>query len=175
MSATSAREELLNTIEREASALEMEYHGCPRCALIPLQKHLGLGGQDIARASLPLAGGIALSGETCGSLAGGLLAVGLALADDDLENKEAFLDTVRHAFRFQRRFQKEFGAITCRDLQTARLGAYYSMAKPDEYETFVKIGGYNVCSAIAGRTSRLAAEFLLEMHDKGTLRVPLSI
>ncbi len=101
--------------------------------------------------------------------------MGLALSDEDLTNKQAFLDTVRASFRFQRRFEKEFGAVNCRDLQVARLGAYYSMAKPDEYERFVKIGGYDVCSAIAGRTSRLAAEFLLELNDQGRLRIPLNV
>ncbi len=54
MSDTSHREELLNTIEREATGLEKTYHGCPRCVLIPLQKHLGIGGgPDVARSSLP--------------------------------------------------------------------------------------------------------------------------
>ena len=59
------------------------------------------------------------------------------------------------------------------DLQTARLGAYYSMAKPEEYEAFVKAGGYNVCSELVGKASRLTASFLFEMADKGLLRVRL--
>jgi hypothetical protein len=170
-----SRQELLETIEREATELEKTYHGCPRCVLMPLEKHLGIGGKDVARSSLPLAGGAGLRGDVCGSLLGGLIAVGLAVSDEDVTNHEAFLETVKAAYRFQRRFEKEFGAVNCRDLQTARLGAYYSMAKPDEYEAFVRIGGYDVCSAIAGTTSRLAAEFLLEMHDRGRLRVPLNI
>jgi C_GCAxxG_C_C family probable redox protein len=173
MSDATGREALLDTIEQEANALEKSYHGCSRCVLIPLQKHLNLGSPDVARAAAPLAGGIALSGESCGALLGGLLAVGLAVADDDLENRQGFLDTMGAGFRFLRRFQKEFGATTCRDLQTARLGAFYSMAKPEEYEAFVKAGGYDVCSTLVGKASRLTAAFLLEMADKGLLRVRL--
>ena len=175
MSTSSSREELLQTIEDEACALEKQYHGCSRCVLIPIQKHLGLGNSQVALASTPLAGGIALTGDTCGALLGGLLAVGLAVADEDVENSQAFLDTMGSGFRFLRRFRKEFGATTCRDLQTARLGAYYSMASPEEYEEFVKAGGYDVCSQLVGKASRLAAEFILELHDKGAVRAPLSI
>ena len=172
MSEITTREELLATIEREAAELEKTSHGCSRCVLIPLQQHLRIGNTDVARASVPLAGGIALSGESCGALLGGLLAIGLAMADKDVENRQAFLDTMTSGFRFLRRFQKEFGAATCRDLQTARLGAFYSMARPDEYEAFVKAGGYAVCSALVGRASRLAAEFILELRDKGAVRIP---
>ena len=175
MSTTSSREELLATIEQEAFALERRYQGCSRCVLIPLQKHLGLANDNVARASAPLAGGIALSGNTCGALLGGMLAVGLCVADNDLENGQAFLDTMGASFRLMRRFQQEFGATTCRELQTERLGAYYNMASPDEYKAFVKAGGYDVCSTLVGKASRLAADFLLEMSDEGLLRVKLAV
>lgn len=175
MPTSPTREELLNTIEAEATQLERTYHGCSRCVLMPLQRHLGLGSADVARASAPLAGGIALTGETCGALLGGLLATGLALCSDELENRQAFMDTMGAGFRFARRFHKEFGATTCRELQTVRLGAYYSMAKPDEYEAFVKAGGYDVCAALVGKASRLAAQFLMELQDRGALRVGLTI
>jgi C_GCAxxG_C_C family probable redox protein len=175
MSTTSSREELLAAIEQEALELEKTYHGCSRCVLIPIQKHLGLANGEVARASAPLAGGIALSGNTCGALLGGMLAVGLCVADENLENGQAFLDTMGASFRLMRRFQKEFGATTCRELQIDRLGAYYNMASPDEYKEFVKAGGYDVCSTLVGKASRLAAEFLLEMSDKGLLRVSLDV
>ena len=175
MSTSLSREQLLQTIEDEACAIERQHHGCSRCALIPIQKHLGLGNSQVALASTPLAGGIALTGNTCGALLGGLLAVGLAVADEDIENSQAFLDAMGSGFRFVRRFQKEFDATTCRDLQTARLGAFYSMASPEEYKEFVRIGGYDVCSKLVGRASRLAAEFILELHDKGAVRAQLSI
>lgn len=175
MSNSASREELLQTIEDEACALEKQYHGCPRCVLIPIQKHLGLGNSQVSLASIPLAGGIALTGNTCGALLGGLLAVGLAVADEDVENSQAFLDAMRSGFRFLRRCEKEFGATTCRDLQTARLGAFYSMASQEEHQKFVKAGGYDVCSQLVGKASRLAAEFILELHDRGAVRAPLAI
>lgn len=175
MSESASREALLDKIEREATHLEKTYHGCSRCVVIPLCTHLGLGNPEVALASTPLAGGIALMGETCGALLGGLLAVGLATSDPDLENRQAFTDTMASGFRFMRRFQKEFGATTCRELQAARLGTFYSLAKPEEYEAFTRAGGYDVCSALVGKASRLAAAFLMELQDRGALRVRLNI
>ena len=49
------------------------------------------------------------------------------------------------------------------------------MAKPEEYEEFVKAGGYAVCSELVGKASRLAAEFILDLNDKGAVRAPLTI
>lgn len=169
------RRALLDTIENESSTLEKEYHGCSRCALIPLQRHLGLSNGPVVRAASPLAGGIALSGEACGALTGCLMAVGLAIAPDDLEDREGFLNTLTAGFRFHRRFQKHFGETTCRGLQNARLGAFYSMANPDEYKKFVELGGYEACSRIVGAASRLAAEYLLELHDRGSVRLPVDL
>lgn len=172
---TETREAILDAIEREARALEKDYHGCSRCVLIPLQKHLGLANGAVARAASPLAGGIALSGEACGALTGSLLAIGLAVAPEDLNDRDGFLNAMTSGFRFRRRFQKQFEATTCRELQTARLGDFYSMADPEAYKKFVELGGYETCSAIVGAASRLAAEFILELHDKGTARLNVNI
>jgi len=172
---THARESLLDAIEKEAYALEKEYHGCSRCVLIPLQKHLGLADGSVVLAASPLAGGIALSGATCGALTGGLMGVGLAVASEDLENRQAFLDSVTAGFRLHRRFQKQFGETTCRGLQTARLGTYYSLADPEEYRQFAEAGGYEVCSTIVGAASRLAAGFILDLHDSGVAHLGIDI
>ena len=169
------REALLDAIEKDAYSLEKTYHGCSRCVLIPLQKHLGLDDGAVARAAAPLAGGIALSGEACGALTGALMAIGLAVAPDELEDNQGFLTAMTSGFRFNRRFQKHFGETTCRGLQTSQLGEYYSMADPEAYKNFVELGGYETCAGIVGAASRLAAEFLLELHDKGIARLGIDV
>lgn len=165
-----SKAQLLDKIEEEAYNYEKEYHGCSRCTLLPIQKYLKLGDSSTLRASAPLAGGIAMTGETCGALLGGLLAVGLATADEKMENQTAFLNSLVAGFRYYRRFKTEMGNTRCRDLQMARLGRYYNMADPKEYEEFIKAGAYIECSKIVAKASRLAAEFILEQwegSDKG--------
>lgn len=166
MSTELSREELLNRIEQEAYDYEQRYGGCSRCTVLPLLRWLGLGNGSVARAAVPFAGGTALKGDTCGALLGGLLAVGLATADEDLKNEKAFFNSLAAGFRFHRKFMKEMGNVTCRDIQTARLGRYYDMADPTQYEEFQKTSAYLECAKVVARASRLAAEFILEQWDR---------
>ena len=83
----SPKEELLDRIEETARNYERDYHGCSRCVLLSLQKHLNLGNDLTFQASTPLAGGVAMRGETCGALLGGLLAVGLVTASKEIEDE----------------------------------------------------------------------------------------
>ncbi len=164
--------ELLDKIEETAYSYEKEYHGCSRCTLLPLQQHLKLGNGSALKASVPLAGGIAMTGETCGALLGALLAVGLATADEEMGNRESFQASLVAGFRFLKRFKKEMGSTTCRDIQVARLGRYYNMADPQEYEEFAKAGAYVECSKVVARASRLAAEFILEQREREAANPP---
>ena len=72
MSEKPSREELLSRIEKEADNYERDSHGCSRCVLKPLQDHLNLGDDESFKASTPLAAGVAMRGETCGALLGGI-------------------------------------------------------------------------------------------------------
>ncbi len=166
MSQELSKTELLDKIEEEAYNYENKYHGCSRSTLLPIQKYLKLGDGSAIKAATPLAGGIAMMGETCGALLGGLLAVGLATADGKMENEKAFMDSLAAGFRYYRRFKKEIGYTLCREIQIAKLGRYFNMADPKEYEEFGKAGAYIECSRVVARASRLAAEFILEQWER---------
>lgn len=121
----TSREELLDKIEREAQAYERDFHGCSRCVLKPLQDHLDLGDEASLRASTPLAAGVAMRGETCGALLGGLLAVGMATAENDFEDANALADSLAAGFRLAKKVEKEFGSTNCTEIQTKKLGRFY--------------------------------------------------
>lgn len=168
----SSRAEVLDRIEKMAYRYERDYHGCSRCSLRAIQEQLGLPDGAVFRAAAPLAGGIGLSGNTCGALLGCLLAVGLATADEDFENTGAFQNSIAAGYRCFRRLEEEFGKTTCRELQTERLGRYYDMTDRDQYEGFKNAGGYDKCSEIVARSSRVAAEFILEQWKRAGKEVP---
>ncbi len=161
-----SREELLDRIEREAHDYEKLFHGCSRCVLKPLQEHLGLGGDATLKASTPLAAGVALRGETCGAFLAGLLAVGMATAKADFEDPDALRDSLASGFRLARIIEKEFGTTNCTELQTARLGRFYNLADPEQYEAFIKAGGYTECPKVVGTIARMTAEFILDYREK---------
>ena len=161
-----SKEELLDRIEETARNYERKYHGCSRCVLLSLQEHLNLGNDLTFQASTPLGGGAAMRGETCGALLGGLLAVGLATASKEIEDEAALASSLAAGFRYARRFEKAIGCSICREIMEAKLGRYFSLADPKEYEQFKEAGGYEVCSNVVGQASRLAAEFILELGRK---------
>ena len=161
-----SNEELLNKIEETAKEYEFTYHGCSRCVVRALQEHLDLGDGSVWQASTPLAGGIAMMGDTCGALLGGLVAIGLVTATQDMEDEAALFSSMGQGYRFFRKFVRKMGSSRCRDIQTARLGFFVDLTDPDAYERAKKAGVYDVCGKHVGETARLAAEFILELRDK---------
>jgi C_GCAxxG_C_C family probable redox protein len=166
MSEHTSREELLNDIERAAHHYEKEFHGCSRCVFKALQDRLNLGDGVALRASTPLAAGVAMRGETCGALLGGLLAVGATTASDELDDAEALNSSLAAGFRFVRRVEKELGTTICAKIQTDRLGKFYSIADPEQYQAFIDAGGYVECPKVVGKIARMAAEFILDYREK---------
>ena len=166
MSDRESRKELLDRIEKETHDLERDVHGCSRCVLKALQDNLDLGDDVSLKASTPLAAGVALRGETCGALLGGLLAVGMATASADLEDADALRNTMMTAYGLTDTFEKEFGTTSCTKIQTEKLGKFFFLGDPEQYEEFTKAGGYVECSKVAGKIARMAAECILDLRDK---------
>lgn len=162
----TSQEELLDRIEKEARDYEVEYHGCSRCTLRPIQDHLKLGDGSAFKAATPLAGGIAMRGETCGALLGGLMAIGIFNANEDFADEAKLMETLALGYRYWRRFVKEFGSSRCRDIQLARVGRYYDLSDIRQYEEAKKKGIYDVASQVVGKASRLAAQVIMEQLEK---------
>lgn len=165
MTENLSKEELLARIEQTASKYEWEYHSCARCVLKVLEENLNLGSSEASRAATALAGGISMRGDTCGALLGALMAISLATATDSMEFDD-LMKSMEPGFKFYRKFRNEFGSVLCRELQAQALGRSYSFADIKQYEEFVEIGGYKHCSALVGKASRMAAEYIMELREK---------
>jgi C_GCAxxG_C_C family probable redox protein len=165
MAGNDSREELLDKIEKEAHDYERDFHGCSRCVLKPLQDNLDLGDEASLKASTTLAAGVAMRGETCGALLGGLLAVGIATASEDLKDVNALTNSLAAGFRLARNVEKEFGTTNCTKIQTDRLGRFYSLADPEQYKAFIEAGGYKECPKVVAKIARMTANFILDYRD----------
>ena len=166
MPGKTSREEILNKIEQTAHNYEKEFHGCSRCVFKALQDYLDLGDVPSLKASTPLAAGIAMRGETCGALIGGLLAVGIVTAKEDLKDSNALNNSLAAGFRLARKVEKEFGTTNCTKIQTDRLGRFYSLADPEQYKAFIEAGGYIECPKVVAKIARMTAEFILDYLGK---------
>ena len=162
----ASREELLNKIEEAAHNYEKEFGGCSRCVFKAVQDHLDLGDTISLKASAPLAAGVAMRGETCGSLIGGLLAVGIVTANEDLKDSNALKNSLAAGFRLSRKVEKEFGTTNCTKIQIERLGRFYSLADPEQYKAFIEAGGYVECPKVVGKIARMSAESILDYLEK---------
>jgi C_GCAxxG_C_C family probable redox protein len=162
----TSRENLLDKIEEAAHYYEKEFHGCSRCVFKALQEHLHLGDGPSLKASTPLAAGVAMRGETCGAFIGGLLAIGIVTASEDLKDSEVLNSSLAAGFRLARKVEKEFGTTNCTKIQTDRLGRFYSLADPEQYKVFIEAGGYVECPKVVGKIARITAEFILDYVEK---------
>jgi C_GCAxxG_C_C family probable redox protein len=93
-------------------------YNCAESVLLVVSGECGLafsGGQSlIPRIATGFGGGIARNGNICGALAGGVMAIGLALGRDRPE--ESRDPCYRAADRFYNEFVGTFGTCGCREL-----------------------------------------------------------
>jgi C_GCAxxG_C_C family probable redox protein len=83
---------------------------CAQTAFAGLQEEFDLEGGGILKALTPFPG-IALRGETCGALTGGLMALGLVYGRDDLDDWRGYIASLPPARRFCRRFAEQQGDV----------------------------------------------------------------
>ena len=171
----SDRAELLNRVEEKAGLYMNKYGGCGQCALRALQEELNLpGGPAVLKAAGFTNLGIALTGNVCGALLGGIMAMGLACGREDFSDtiypQPEVVDETFQLPRslmlirgFYQRFIKEFGSWACRDLQIRIFGRSFETVILEEEEAFHKAGGHTACVNLVGKAARMAAETILEL------------
>jgi C_GCAxxG_C_C family probable redox protein len=166
---------LIKAIENTARLYADKRRGCCRNVVGALQTYLGFGGAEAFRAAVPMGGGIARSGGTCGALLGALMAIGLACCHDEPDvdyNSSSYEETMQCSSQIYDLFLKEFGSVLCRDIQNNLFGKSYNMKVAEEVSELNSLNravGFPVIAAAA----RLAATLILERgfsNSSDTLR-----
>lgn len=139
--------------------------GCARDTLRALQEVFKMGDEHTLRAATAMSG-IALRGDTCGAVAGAIMALGLAMGgahrDDEAEARHA----IGAARWLCRHFEQEFGSCNCRDVQHRIFGRSFNLADPADREAFAEANADVRCLAPVQAAARLAAEVILEHREK---------
>lgn len=159
------KRQLVEKIEQTARENEYKRKGCCRNILAALQTHLGLANGNAFRAASSLGGGVARSGEVCGALLGGLMAIGLAYCEDDRnvsQTTRTYAETMALSVELCDKFRAEFGCFTCQDVQKRILGRYYDLKKPDEAEQLREIN-MKASHPVIAKGARLASEVILRI------------
>lgn len=161
----SARQQLMKKAGEAAAHFHGTYDGCSQGVLKALQDHLGLVDGESFRAASALVGGIAGMGETCGSLVGGIMAIGLAFGRDKPESSTdspGYMRAIMLSAELCQRFRDELGGTSCRELQKSLCGRSFDFWDPQQLAEWRSIGGNEKCrDRIVGRAAELAAELIL--------------
>ena len=160
-----SREKLLDRVAWAAYYNDRVYEGCSRSVLQALQTHLHLGDGEALRASTPLAGGVARMGETCGALTGGIMAIGLMLGREDLEDIQAYRNAMEPSYEVYNRFKKETGGTICSEIQKNLFGRSFDFKRSEEAEEWYKAGGLEKCPMVCAIAARIAADIILTLKD----------
>ncbi len=158
-------EQLLEIIAASAYDNLRAYSNCCRSTLQALQVHLQLEDSGSVQASFALAGGIGGTGETCGTVIGGLMAVGLSIGSDDPRDEASQQRARGAAKQFVERVLEQYGSTRCYELQEALVGwSCDDASKKSEWEA---AGGPIACASICADVARHAAEIILS-HPAST-------
>lgn len=160
----SNKAESLKRVEEAAYKFEQDYGGCPQAVLSAFKKIYGNISDDLFRAATGMAGGIGLSGDTCGALSGAVLAVSVMRGRDydNLEDKErARTEAYKMARELHDRFIEEYGSTCCYDIQTKLTGRSFNLWDKEDREAFELAGGHDdKCPSVCGKAARWALELL---------------
>ena len=166
MNSSLKRDEVMDGLTEKAKEYLVLSANCAQTSFLALQDQLDLEDGAILKALTPFPG-IALRGETCGAVIGSLMALGLVFGRgrEELDDWQAYLNSLPPARRFCRRFEKEFGSTMCGDIVEKEFGRRFNLADPVESMTWINCGAIEKCGAVISKGVQLAAEIILSESE----------
>ncbi len=157
------KQEILARVQRRAEEYNLLARNCAKSTALALLEEFGLGNLEIVKALSPFPG-FGGTGWMCGGVTGSLVALGLALGSDDLQNYEAVGATIQAARKFMPRFQEQVGSVVCPTLQQDVIFGRYMdpAASPENMQVFAAAQGFAKCGLLPGLGARLAAEIIID-------------
>ena len=159
--ASQDKSQLAEQASQQAFHDEFQYGCCPQCVLKAVQASVGYVTDDLIKASHGLSGGGGLMGlGACGALTGGLLALSAKRGRPaDKLDKGKFVGNFQLGQELVKRFQQQFGGITCRELQQQFTGQTYDMWDAAQYQAFTAARGEK-CAEATATVTRWVVEML---------------
>jgi hypothetical protein len=178
MKLTKTREEIIKKSNELAIQYEAKYKGCGQCTFLAIIDALRWGGLEIIPSDVEdklfsgiclLTGGVGLSGDgTCGAVASGTLAIGLALGLQRESMDESLFRgscaTVRNAFL--NKYYQKYNSLLCKDIQRKLFGKAWDLTRDDMGAEFLRIT--KGCAIM--ETAMWATEVILDEFEKGNAR-----
>ncbi len=178
MSNVNKHNETIYKIRQKACTNDI-YGGCSQAVLSALQDGLHIGDAGILKAATVLPGGGGWRGETCGALIGALMALGIVIGREKLEDTKKYTEAMWISQdiieRFKNEIQLYFGFkenlknTLCSHIQENIFGRSFNLADSDERQAFIDAGGRTEkgCGTTCAIAAEVAARTLLEIIPEG--------
>ena len=171
----STKEEMLNRVYARALENDRDYHGCSQSVLDGIQKEFDIGNKESLMAATVLAAGVLRQGETCGAVTGAMMALGLVLGRDRIEDSETYREamlscmeiynSIKEELKRAFGFEGELKSTLCRDIQEKVYGRPFTMLDADDKQAFIDAGGHSEtgCPKVCAIAARVAGQKILEL------------
>jgi C_GCAxxG_C_C family probable redox protein len=161
------KEQVLDRVQKMAEAYEQVSQSCAKSSALAVMEEFGLGNIKVVTALSPFPG-VALTGETCGAVSGGMAALALYFGRDELLDIGTNAKVYGKCRKFIQSFLTEMGTTKCREIHEDLIfGQYYETADPNAgYPAFVRDRGFEKCGLPPGIGARIAARIIIEDMEK---------
>jgi hypothetical protein len=175
---TKTKDEIIKKAEELGIEYEGKYKGCGQCTFLAIIDALRWGGLEIIARDVEdrlfsgiclLTGGVSLTGDgTCGAVASGTLAIGLALGIQRESQDESLFRqgcaTVRNTLL--NKYYQEYNSLLCKDIQRRFFGKAWDLTRDDMGAEF--LGITKGCVIMEG--AMWATEIILDEFEKGNVK-----
>jgi C_GCAxxG_C_C family probable redox protein len=171
-------EEIIQNVRRKAHEYD-KFSGCSQSVLLSIQEEFGLENLAAFKSATVFGGGVGRSGETCGALIGALMALGLVIGREKMEDTEVYRKAMQPARQIQRRFKEELKrqlqfkedlkTTLCKEIQENIYGRSFDMNDEKDYQAFLDAGGHSDlgCPKVCAIAAQVAAEKIFEVKRGG--------
>ena len=155
--------QILKRVQHRAEEYNYMAKNCPQGTALALMEEFGVGSMTVVKALCPFPG-IAGTGNMCGGVTGGLIAMGLCFGTDDIRDFEATGTVIQMGQQFMAAFENELGHLLCADIhEHVVFGRNMDPgAGPENMAAFAEAKGFEKCGAVTGIGARLAAGFIID-------------
>lgn len=156
------RKLLMRLLDQKVDKYMAISNNCSQSTYLTLKEQFGLKDNGIVKALTALPG-IAERGETCGTVTGSLMALGLIYGrgEERLNDFKAYQDSLIPSGKFCKLFEEEFGSTMCCDIQKLKYGRCYHLTEPDDLAAFQAAGATEKCSEVVKKSVQICADIIL--------------
>jgi len=148
---------LSEDLRRLTTDSEVKHHGCCQVVVQTFLDILGVKNEALSMAASPFVGGLALTGNNCGAVIGGLMVLGTVFGRKDLkEGMPGLLKGIKPMRRLVKFFAEKYGNVNCRDLTGVML------ADSMQAQGYFSAGGLERCAGMMADVAAWVGEILYE-------------